>query len=540
MTTPCGRTDMRTSRLGPMKRLKRPAPEQVGKSDVAAGPPNKLGFRPLRRTRGVWIALLAAMVFGLLAAAWQPADRGLRYAVHTLPADERALQLARDAGVDTIVELFSWRQIEPTEGQFHWQHPDEVVQGAEYYGLDVVARIDQHPHWVNDTPLDLNAPPNNLADYARFVSDVARRYRGRIKAYIVWNEPNLALDWGGRPPDPAGYTELLCAAFAAVKSADPEALVVSAGLAPTNHDDAEAMDDRRFLREMLEAGAVECMDVVGAHPYGFGHPPSDPRGAHDGLNLARLEDQHDLLVEYGAADKPVWATEMGWTAGAIGENAWQTVSPEQQANYLRNALERMEREWPWVGLAAVWYLGPHDVPEWSGYSLLDAEGSPRPVFDALQNMPKNRLPELGERLAPRQRQERRAVLLEQDSVIHLGDSDFDRPWMPLSGNRNPSTAWQGAFYLADPGAEPWRLTLRVMQSNVPGNHVWINGRRLTPDFPAEDFSSSWVSVTYDVPARLLRPGANEIKVTINRTLPLLQDKRFAWDDLQIKDMVLWR
>ena len=141
---------------------------------------------------------------------------------------------------------------------------------------------------------------------------------------------------------------------------------------------------------------------------------------------------------------------------------------------------------------------------------------------------------------PNSRKPRRAVLLAPDTVIHLGDSDFDRPWMPLAGNRNPSTAWKGTFYLAEPGAEPWRLTLRVMQSNIAGNHVWINGHRLTPDFPAEDFSSSWVSVTYEVPADLLRPGANELAVTIGRTLPLLQDKRFAWDDLQIKDVLLWQ
>ena len=123
------------------------------------------------------------------------------------------LQLAREAGVDTIVELFSWRQIEPTEGQFHWQHPDEVVQGAEYYGLDVVARIDQHPHWASEAPLDLNAPPDQMADYSRFVSDVARRFRGRIKGYVIWNEPNLSLEWGGRAPDPAGYTAMLCEAL---------------------------------------------------------------------------------------------------------------------------------------------------------------------------------------------------------------------------------------------------------------------------------------------------------------------------------------
>jgi hypothetical protein len=48
-------------------------------------------------------------------------------AVHTLNADARTLRLAHEAGFDTVVQLFSWRQIEPTEGEYHWQYPDEVV-----------------------------------------------------------------------------------------------------------------------------------------------------------------------------------------------------------------------------------------------------------------------------------------------------------------------------------------------------------------------------------------------------------------------------
>ena len=34
-----------------------------------------------------------------------------------------------------------------------------------------------------------------------FVYAVADRYKGRIRAYEVWNEPNLAREWGGRLPD---------------------------------------------------------------------------------------------------------------------------------------------------------------------------------------------------------------------------------------------------------------------------------------------------------------------------------------------------
>ena len=33
------------------------------------------------------------------------------------------------------------------------------------------------------------------------------RYGDRVPAIIIWNEPNLALEWGFQPIDPEGYTE---------------------------------------------------------------------------------------------------------------------------------------------------------------------------------------------------------------------------------------------------------------------------------------------------------------------------------------------
>jgi hypothetical protein len=136
------------------------------------------------------------------------------------------------------------------------------------------------------------------------------------------------------------------------------------------------------------------------------------------------------------------------------------------------------------------------------------------------------------------RPDARVTVLAADAVVHLGDSQFSEPWMPLYHNRNPSPHWQGTFYLDDPGTKPWQLGLRAMQSNVWGNTVWINGQRLDPSLGTADFSGSWISYRWYLSPSSLKPGANTVEVVINRTLPLLQDARFAWDDLQIKDIVL--
>jgi polysaccharide biosynthesis protein PslG len=486
--------------------------------------------------------LLLALFVVLVAPVRAQNEASLRYAIHTLPADDRSLQLARRAGFDTVVEVFSWRDIEPTRGQFHWQRSDEVVQGAAYYGLDLVVRLDQHPIWASPVTTAVNAPPEELADYTDFVRRVAERYQDLILGYIIWNEPNLAIDWGGELPDPAGYTEMLKAAYQAIKEADPAALVVSAALAPTNEQSPNALDDRIFLRQMYDAGAGPYFDVLGAHPYGFAYPPDDPPGAHDSLNLARVEDLRAIMVEYGDGAKPVWATEFGWTVEATDDRAWQVVTPQQQADYLVRTYERAAAEWPWLQLLAVWNLGGEAHPEWGGFSLLTPEGRPRPAYHALAAMPKPApvAPARTGRLVAQQQVARRYTVLAADSVIHLGDSQFPPPWMPLYGVRNPSTDWRGLFYLADPGGEPWTLTVRIMQANEWGNFVWVNGVRLEPTFGREDFSASWVAQSWPVPAEMLRPGANEVRVTIASTTPVMQDRGWRWDDLQFKEIVLWQ
>jgi hypothetical protein len=489
--------------------------------------------------------LSAILFLSLLALPVPDSTAQFHYAIHTLDANDRNLALSSQLGADTIVQLFSWRQIEPTRDQFHWQFPDEVVEGAGYYGLNLVARIDQQPEWASTAGTSVNAPPDDPADYARFVGRVAARYRGRVLGYIIWNEPNLAREWGGRAPDAAAYVALLRPAYEAIKAADPGALVVSAGLATNNDASVEALDDRVYLQEMYSAGAAPYFDVVGAHPYGFAYPPDDPRGAHDGFNLARVADLRDIMVRNGDRRKAVWATEVGWTTEAAGAAAWQQVTPAQQADYLVGAYQRAQREWPWLTLMAVWNLDGQEQPEWRGYSLFDDGGQPKPALAALQRMGAGlaRLRPAGlastlRPLAARVNPPSRYQVLAPDTVIHLGDSEFPPPWMPLYGNRNPSTAWEGTVWVVDPGSRDWHVTLRLMQSNVWGNHVWVNGRLLEPDFPPEDLTGAWVSWTTRVPAGLLRPGANQVRVTISRTLPLVQVNRFAWDDLQIKDIVL--
>jgi len=166
-----------------------------------------------------WWALLIALPL-LLAAFWLVLSvrqvgnlsNSPVAAVHTLRADDEMLSLASESGFDAVVQVFSWLEIEPTREEWHWEVPDFVVRAARYYGLDLIVRLDGLPAWAAEEAA-VGQIANLSHDYAAFVGTVAQRYRGQIKGYIVWNEPNLAKEWGGQPPDPAAYTDLLRRAY---------------------------------------------------------------------------------------------------------------------------------------------------------------------------------------------------------------------------------------------------------------------------------------------------------------------------------------
>lgn len=486
----------------------------------------------------IMLHIALACLIAMLLTACNNTNHSPRLAVHTLRADDQSLALARTAEFDTVVQLFPWREIEPTRGQFHWEATDRFVAGAEYYGLDLVIRLDQHPAWASQVDLSLNAPPDNLDDYGQFVERVARRYRGRIRAYIIWNEPNLAIEWGGRPPDPAAFTQLLQVGYEAVKAGDPGALVVVAGLAPTNSHGAEAMDERLFLQEMYQAGAVAYFDVLAAHPYSFGQAPGAPASDSNHPAFSRVAELRAIMLENGDPYKPVWITEMGWTIDPPAGQLDIGVSLEQQATYLVDALGLIRRDWPWVELVTVWNLSqPVAGDPFGGYSFLDSSGQPRPVYEAWRQAAGSRM-ERGVPVSSRTEPHNPVPILAEDVIIHLGDSNLRPPWWPLFAGRKPSLTWTGGFYLTDPGTTDWVLMLELMQQNEIGATVAINGVPLSPDLPQQDFTRRWLTVHRSVPASLLRSGYNELTFTTVRLLPDAQHDEFVWDDFQVKNVRL--
>ncbi|MCI0394795.1 MAG: hypothetical protein L0332_20965 [Chloroflexi bacterium] len=319
---------------------------------------------------------------------------------------ERDLGLVQEMEFGWVKQAFAWRDIETLEkGKYDWWRPDLIVEAVEKAGLKLLVRIDRQPFWTQpNDELRENRPPDNLQDFADFCGVLAGRYRGRIGAYQVWNEPNLNREWGDRPPDPAEYTELLKVCYQAIKAADPEAIVISAGLAPTGTGLPDAIPDPEFLQGMYDAGAAAYFDVLGLNAPGYKAPPetspeegtSNPDyGGGRWFVFRHVEDMRQVMVDNGDGGKQVAILEMGWTTDTRpgSSYAWHAVSEAEQADYLVRAYRYAADNWrPWIGLIVTVYIADYDwTPEeheqwWWAITLPD--GTPRPAFDALKEMEK--------------------------------------------------------------------------------------------------------------------------------------------------------
>ena len=340
------------------------------------------------------------------------------YGVHVLlwanPETARDLRLANAAGFTWVKQLFQWNYIEPEKGEFTWQESDRVVQACNQRGLQIVARLDATPRWARDPSTNLNTdgPPRNPQDYARFVEIFVRRYavgspHGRVHAVEIWNEPNLARAWGDRRPDTAGYVALLKAGYQAAKRADPNVIVVSAGLSPTTASGDIATPDVEYLRQMYALGARPYFDVLGAHGAGFKAPPeASPDEVANNLAynngelgtgrvycFRHVEDLRRVMVEHGDGDKQVMILEFGWTSDEVNPNySWFRVSEQEKADYIVRAYGWAKTHWqPWAGAMCVIYIAPHwwtpqDEQYW--WAITGPDGSTRPAYEAIKTMPK--------------------------------------------------------------------------------------------------------------------------------------------------------
>lgn len=262
---------------------------------------------------------------------------------HDVPTAIHELDMLRADGLTVIRFDVSWRNLEPEPGHYAWLGKlDTIVNAAVARHITPIVTIIETPGWANGGQ-DAWVPPNDPAQYAAFAGMLAKRYAGRVSDWEVWNEPDIPLFW--RPsPDPAAYAQLLKAASAAIRAANPHAVVVGGSV---------TFGNVKFLKALYADGVKGTFDVLSVHPYTLTRAPGDQRDRYHSLS-AILDDMRAVMLANGDGATPVWVTELGWAV--VGLNS---VSPSQRVEYLAQSVPII-LERPWVKLLAVYTIDTSD------------------------------------------------------------------------------------------------------------------------------------------------------------------------------------
>ena len=242
---------------------------------------------------------------------------------------------------------------------------DTNVNRAIELGLDIIGTFG-----TTGLP-DLNA-------FGDYVYDRVSHFKGRVNAWVVFNEPN----WSGFKDDPAGYTTALKVAYTRAKEADPNVIICTGNLLSTE-------GALTFLQEMYAAGAKGYFDVLGIDPYCYPASPLEPNTGLHGHTFWKIPMLHDLMAQNEDAEKGIWIVEFGYRTPGSGfyVDDGKTVSEEDQATYLTQALE-LASTWPWLERFYIYEWMDSGDPLLGWWGLIRERYNPpydiKPAFDAVE------------------------------------------------------------------------------------------------------------------------------------------------------------
>ena len=284
------------------------------------------------------LVIATTLLICLLAAqAHAAAPREFYGVVAANDPDSTELARMGTGRLGTLRINFVWGAVQQAAGApYDWSHYDALIGGAAQQGIRVLPTVYSSPSWAAARP---NYPPSNdhLGDFRAFVHAAAERYGSSgtfwtanpgipklpIINWQLWNEVNSPTFWYAKP-NPKQYAALLRLFSDGIKSADPAAKIVLAGLFRTPRI-RHGISLDRYLPALYRAKTKSAFDAVAVHPYA-----TTPKQA-----LEAVRDARKIMSRFKDRKTKLWVTEIGWASGGIRTPL--TVSPQRQAGYLKKS-----------------------------------------------------------------------------------------------------------------------------------------------------------------------------------------------------------
>lgn len=361
---------------------------------------------------GCTLVLTGAAAFGAAPAPSQRIETILQddaALLYRSPAQvDRSLDRMARLGVDRVRITASWRRLEPAPGVYDrdaLHRLDRAVRGARSHGMRVMIDLGFYaPVWAVTRPApngQRNVWRPSVPAFGRFSRRMAQRYRGRVRLWTTWNEPN---NWiflqpqseRGHSVSPGVYRRLHNAAYDQIKQVSRRNRVLIGGLASRGSSTTgprRGIAPLRFTRELACVDGLlrplrtrECRgfrplqaDGFSMHPYSRTTAPGAIDPSADRVQLGELGKLTALLRALRAKGRlarslPLWLTEYGYDSDPPDPRG---VSETTRSRYAGQALflawrSREVRSFPQFLLEDTPALGDFQT------GLFTARGRPKP------------------------------------------------------------------------------------------------------------------------------------------------------------------
>lgn len=295
-----------TQRSGPSRRafLKKAAVAGMSLAGsfrpLAAAEKPSFGLRQIGRVKAVASGSIPASP---LSVGFETLDRKMFDPAQTYQ------HLAR-VGVKWARCQTGWCRCEPEKSRLDFTWLDEVVNSLLAIGIQPWFNLGYgNKLYTPQAPTEVAvgwAPifsKTAESGWLRFVKAIAGHFRGRVRHWEIWNEPNIQKFWQPQKPNPADYARLVRITAPVIRQQVPDAVIIGGALAGM---------PVKFLSGCLESGLSEHVDRISFHPY-----RALPEQGYE-KDLAALRS---LLAEYNPKIK-LWQGECGCPSKSMPDAGW--------------------------------------------------------------------------------------------------------------------------------------------------------------------------------------------------------------------------
>jgi hypothetical protein len=343
--------------------------------------------------RGGRVLAICAAVFLVSASAADARSLYFGISANSRTAGTAAQDLAAETGTSRLREDLYWDLIEPVNDAWTWTKTDQLYLTAAERGLSVLPIPNTPPCWAVPAGTEPeacgDAMPVGNAEYAEFVSEIAKRYGPggdfwdghpeysalAIPQVEIWNEPylNSSMYEAGEEDR---YASLYKAAVIAGRQANSATRYLLASTIDARTGPAPS-DYVKWAETLVasEPTIGSYIDGLAVHPYPGSHKITyQPENGTDEA-FVNVRKDYERWKALGI-NKPVWITEVGYSSCA--DSATHCVPGVTQAEREKNKAEYLAELLGALGkdeYAFVHAVYLYNLEQWTSASAPNAEKS---------------------------------------------------------------------------------------------------------------------------------------------------------------------